>query len=98
MRLLLGLILAIPVTGCGGTTADGISPSQSNLPLVRPYRAAGDPCSLIGESSATAEYLDDSSDLVGCPVTYEDIATFEAQTGAIRIGEKQGYILFTVLR
>ena len=98
MRLILGLLLAVPVAGCGDMTADGVSPSNSNLPLMRPYRAENDPCYLIGESADTAEYLDDSADLVGCPVNYSDLSTFEAQTGGILVGEAQGYILYSVLR
>ncbi len=94
----LVLSVVLPLTGCGGTTSDGVTPSKSSLVLERPYRNSTDTCALIGQSPEVAAYLDDHADLVGCPVTYDGIARFEAETGAIRIGESQGYVLLTILR
>ena len=96
--LILTLILALPITGCGGTTSDGVSASNSQLVLMRPYRDSTDKCQLIGNSPAVQKFHDDHADLVGCPVRYEGTQAFESQTGAIRLGAQQGYVLFTILR
>ena len=98
MRLILILISALPFAGCGGTISDGVSTSGSRLVLLQPYRDATDECHRIGASPSVQQFLDDHADLVGCPVRYEGIDTFENQTGAIRLGAQQGYVLFTILQ
>jgi hypothetical protein len=43
------------------------SPEDSGLVSVRPYPQPNDVCQILGESPATAEYLDHSGILIGCP-------------------------------
>lgn len=50
------------------------------------------------ENEFTNQFLDDSADLVGCPADYEGIGVFQTETGAVQVGQAQGYVLFSVLR
>ena len=68
------------------------------LPLMSGYRTTADWCVRLGENAVTNPYLDDSSDLVGCPIGYDDTGNFIAQTGAVLVGQAQGYALYSVRR
>lgn len=72
--------------------------ASEKLFLVRGYRDADDPCVLVGETAATANYLDDAADLVGCPAGSPEDQAFAAQTGGIALEVIDGYQLFTVPR
>ena len=62
------------------------------------YRAEGDQCRRIGEDAYTNQFLDDSADLVGCPADYEGLGVFVADTWAVPVAERDGYILYSVPR
>lgn len=69
---------------------------EEGLPLGAGFRDPADRCRIVGETEFTNQFLDDSSTLVGCPEDYEGSGVFVTETGAIRVAESQGYILYTV--
>ncbi len=79
------------------TPAPAPQPTEDpDLPFVRPYRAEGDQCHLVGESDVTGEFLDDAADLVACPTNYEGIGVFVTETGARMVATHNAYTLFSV--
>jgi len=80
------------LTACEPITPPPVDP----LPLLAGYRDSADQCVRVGENDYTNQFLDHTSDLVGCPVDYEGIGVFVTETGAVQVGETQGYLLYTV--
>lgn len=79
-------------------TLAACAPAPDALPLFGGYRTAHDPCQRVGENAQTNQFLDDSADLVGCPEYYAGVTDFAVMTGAIRVGQMAGYVLFSVPR
>jgi len=105
MKIYAGFMLAVAaiVIATGGCTqnisdATMVVEPEEDLYFVRGYRSDGDPCKLTGETSFTNQFLDDSADLVSCPVAYGGLANFVTMSGAVAIAEKDGFILFRVPR
>ncbi len=86
-----GIVAVLLVAGCG--PMPGPDP---NLPIVRDYRAPGDVCKFVGESSVTIDYLDDAADLVACPTEYDGLQDFMSETGAIEVGRYREFTFFSV--
>lgn len=87
------MLAALLVAGCAPEPAPPVSP---DLPYVRDYRAKGDQCFLVGESTDTVEYLDHTADLVACPSDYEGLGVFMTETGAQQVAVLGSYTLFSV--
>ena len=87
--LLIGGVLAACVPA-----PDPVPPED--LPFVRPYRAEGDQCRLVGESDVTRAYLDDAADLVACPTEYEGRGVFVFETKAQEVAVYGDFTLYSV--
>lgn len=61
------------------------------------FPKSGDPCRRIGESAATANFLDDSAILVGCPGSVtEDPAAAIVAMGGRAVGTEQNITLLSI--
>ena len=89
------LMLPFILSAC--ETAPAPAPQEA-LPLMSGYRDAADQCVRVGENAYTNQFMDDSADLVGCPVDYEGTGVFVTETGAVKVGEAGGYELYSVPR
>ena len=95
MRLALVPLTALLLTACAPEPA----PVTGSLPFFGDgYRFKGDACRRLGESPATAEYLDDAADLVGCPADLENLGVFVIDYNAQEVARQDGYILYSVPR
>lgn len=84
------------------TACDTILPPDDAEPdlvfFFEGYRNDADQCRQLAETAYTNPFLDDAADLVGCPVTMENMGVFITETGAAEITTKDGFVLFTVPR
>ncbi len=95
-RWIIGLGL-LALTGCATSAPD----ARGGLPEGRQIMSEGypypdGPCRLLGEAYATSELLDDSADLLGCPV---DAMSDPRVAAAGRVvGEFEGVVLVSAPR
>ena len=82
LSICIGLFASLSLAGCGGTdttsasSIENIAANQTtatsnswpaSLKIIGDgFPATGDPCRIVGETSATVDFLDDSATLVGC--------------------------------
>ncbi|AXI45390.1 hypothetical protein C1J03_04660 [Sulfitobacter sp. SK012] len=93
MRLSIIPVTALLLTACAPEPA----PVTGSLPFFGDgYRFKGDVCRRLGESDATAEYLDHTADLVGCPEDAENLGVFVIDTSAVEVARQDGYVIYSV--
>jgi hypothetical protein len=104
-----GLAAFLMLSSCGqAPAADTSEPAApASVATVWPsglnvfgdgFPQAGDPCRRVGESALTADYLDDSSVLVGCPggAAGPEASAILAGSGARVVGTVENITLITV--
>ena len=95
MRFALLPALALGLAACAPEPA----PLTSDLPFFGDgYRFKGDACRNLGESPATAEYLDHTADLVGCPEDLENLGVFVIDYNAQEVARQDGYVIYSIPR
>lgn len=70
------------MAACAPTPPAYGPPEASGLVAVRPYPAGQETCFLIGESPASADFLDHMAVLIGCPVTDQAAIAARRDEGA----------------
>lgn len=87
------------MTGCDmGKPAYTPTTNVTDLPLMGGYRTPADECEKLGENELTINYLDHTTDLVGCPEDYEGLGVFQADTGGAEVARINGWVLFSIPR
>lgn len=93
MRFILPLIAIGVIAACAPAPVTSLDP----LPFFGDgYRFKGDACRRLGESPQTAEYLDHTADLVGCPEDLENLGVFVIDSGAQEVDRIDGYVIYSV--
>ena len=89
-------LILLPMLGLMACDPTPMAP-ETDLPFFGDgYRAEGDQCRRIGENDFTNQFLDDMADLVGCPEDMENLGVFVIDTGAVEVGRKDGFVLYSV--
>ena len=87
------------VAGCMETVPGvAVSEPDPDLVFVRGYRSRNDACKLTGESTFTADLLDDAADLVTCPTGHPAATSLIAATNATVVTQTNSFTLFSVPR
>ncbi len=101
--LVIGGLAALATAGCAPqtdprfeTAATYSPPSRSGLVAVRPYPNANDVCQVIGENDFTANYLDHTTLLIGCPAHELDAIADRTRDGATRLNHIGAWVLMAV--
>ncbi|MDG2404310.1 MAG: hypothetical protein P8M25_04965 [Paracoccaceae bacterium] len=83
-------ILLIPslLSACMQQVGNYTSPEDSGLVSIRPYPEFNDVCQILGESTATEEFQDYSSILIGCP---------NHEIGAIKDRQSEGAKIVSIV-
>ena len=71
-------------------------PSASGLIAVRPYPTEIDVCQVIGENGLTADYLDHTATLIGCPAHEAGAIALRMSEGAVRVDHIGGWVLLSL--
>ena len=102
--VLIGTLFVSALAGCnlisagatGETSALYSAPEHSGLKAVRPYPTAEDVCQIIGESAATAAYLDHTTILIGCPQHETGALQDRIAAGATKVGQVGEWVLLSL--
>lgn len=99
MRLLFPAVPAILglMTACTPPQAPGYTPPEaSGLVPVRPYPTAIDVCQVVGESAATANYLDHTAILIACPNHEQGAIADRVAEGGVVVGMAGDWTLISI--
>lgn len=90
------LLIVAALAACGSPDPAYGPPELSGLVGVRPYPGPGDVCQVIGENALTANYLDDSATLIGCPRAESGAIAERMAEGAVQVGRAGEWVLLSV--
>jgi hypothetical protein len=96
--VLIALGLSINLASAATMSSEPFSWPASLAPFGNGYPKQGDACRRLGESPATADYLDHMATLIGCPGG-ADSASVRAMLGDRRahvVGEADGVTLISI--
>jgi hypothetical protein len=94
---LASIAATVFLVGCATAPAvDYTPPEASGLVGVSPYPGAGDVCQIIGENDLTAEYLDHTQTLFGCPTHETGAIADRLAEGAVELETIGAWTLYTI--
>jgi len=93
MRLIW--LIPLAVLACA-PAPEYTSPEDEALVGVRAYPSEGDVCQVIGESEETAELLDDTYLLIGCPAAARAALNARKSEGAAVLDQIGTWVLLAV--
>lgn len=98
IKSILAILIAALAAGTPAPAHADTEWPQALRPFGGGYPKAGDPCSKVGETAATAEFLDDSAMLIACPASRSSVLVrrFLDTTGGRIVGEVEGFALVSV--
>ena len=93
-KLIFGILLISGfLSACMQHVENYTPPEDSGLISLQPYPQPNDVCQILGESPATAEYLDQSSILIGCPDHEHGAIQDRKNEGAKIVGRVRSWTL-----
>lgn len=102
-RLLFPAVLLLPLAACDPwgapdpVAAPSYSPPEaSGLVALRAFPGPQDVCRVMGENALTADYLDDSATLIGCPEAEAGAIADRRAAGARVVGAAGDWVLLSV--
>jgi hypothetical protein len=96
MKIVPALWLSLLVlVSCSGISRYS-PPEESGLLAVRPFPTDSDICQVIGENDLTAQYLDDSATLIGCPKSEAGAIADREADGGKQVGEVGVWVLLSL--
>ena len=96
MKPLKLFFVLFALAACEASAPDFSPPDASGLIGIRPYPGPEDVCQIIGENARTAQYLDDSALLVGCPLSETGaIADRKAEGGTV-VDQAGSWVLLSI--
>ena len=78
------------------TTATYSPPEASGLVALRAYPGPNDVCQVVGESPATAEFLDHTATLVACPMSEFGAIADRVDEGGIGVATVGEWALISI--
>ena len=99
MRLILPAVIAVSaLSACDmpDPTPAYSTPEAAGLVAMGPYPGPEDVCQAVGESPATAEYLDHTATLVACPAVETGAIADRVAEGGTAVATAGDWVLISI--